>query len=160
MTIARDVLAETNPAFCCAVFAEFCLAYKNAQKEGRAPSVILSYLILPIVIAEEFALTFEGCNKDTGLSVWLNRNPQIITELSKKINSTLDITTTAIQFGSLTGALHLTSDGDLASALKKLPAIVAGSVFKATLSRARLFGTWTATMGSPRAVLEAFGVSV
>lgn len=160
MTIARDVLAETNPALCCAVFSEFCLAYKKSHKSGLAPSVALAYLILPIVISEEFAETFDGCNKETGLTVWLNRNPQIITELSKKVNSTLDISTTAIQFGNLTGALRLTSNGELESTFKKFPSNVAGGVFKATFSRARLFGTWTAAIGSPRAALEAFGVSV
>jgi hypothetical protein len=160
MTIARDVLAETNPAFCSVVFAQFCLSYQKAQDTERAPALPLIYLILPIVISEELAHTFDGCNKDTGLAVWLNRSPKVIAELSRKVNSTLDITTGAIRFGCITGTLHLTNDGDLKSTLKKIPPTVANSAIQPSLSRARLFGAWAATAGSTRAVLEAFGVSV
>lgn len=160
MTTARDVLAETNPAFYCAVFSQFCLAYQKAQKAERAPAAPLIYLVAPIAISEDLALTFEGCNIDTGLAVWLNRSPQIVTELAKKVNLTLEITTAAIRFGCITGTLRLTDGGNLESCLKKVPSSVSGKVVRPALKRARLFGAWAATMGSPRAVLEALGVSV
>lgn len=160
MMISRDVLAETNPAFCCVVFAQFCLAYQKAQKARSAPAAALMYLVVPIAISEDLAYSFEGCNIDTGLSVWLNRSPQVVAELAKKVNLTLDITTAAIRFGCVTGTLRLTYDGDLESSLEKIPVSVTGSVVRPALKRARLFGAWAATMGSPRAVLEALGVSV
>lgn len=160
MTTARDVFAETNPAFCCVVFAQFCLAYQQAQPAETPPTAALIYLVMPIAISEDLAPTFESCNRDTGLAVWLNRNPKVVTELAKKVNLTLEITTAAIRFGCVTGTLRLTGDGDLASSLKKFPAAVTGGVAGPVLKRARLFGTWAAAMGSPRAVLEALGVSV
>lgn len=160
MTTARDVFAETNPAFCCVVFAQFCLAYQQAQQVERAPAAALIYLIVPIAISEDLASTFEGCNIDTGLSVWLNRSPKVVAELARKVNLTLEITTASIRFGCVTGTLRLTDNGDLESSLKKIPACVTGSVAGAALKRARLFGAWAAAMGSPRAVLEALGVSV
>jgi hypothetical protein len=160
MNTARDIFAETNPAFCCVVFAQFCLAYQQAQTAERPPTAALIYLVLPIVISEDLAPTFECCNKDTGISVWLSRNPKVVAELAKKVNLTLEMTTAAIRFGCVTGTLRLTGDGDVASALKKFPASVTGSVAGAALKRARLFGAWAAAMGSPRAVLEALGVSV
>lgn len=160
MTTARDVFAETNPAFCCVVFAQFCLAYQQAQPAERPPTAALIYLVAPITISADLAPTFEGCNKDTGLAVWLSRNPKVVAELAKKVNLTLEITTAAVRFGCVTGTLRLTGDGDVESALKKFPASVTGSVAGAALKRARLFGAWAAAMGSPRAVLEALGVSV
>lgn len=160
MTTARDVFAETNPAFCCVVFAQFCLAYQQAQPAKQPPTAALIYLVMPIAISEDLAPTFERCNRDTGLAVWLNRNPKVVTELAKKVNLTLEITTAAIRFGCVTGTLRLTGDGDLESSLKKFPTSVTGGVAGPILKRARLFGTWAAEMGSPRAVLEALGVSV
>ena len=160
MTAARDVFAETNPAFCCVVLAQFCLAYQQARSEESPPTAALTYLVLPIAISEDLAPTFEGCNIGTGLAVWLNRSPTVVAELAKKVNLTLEITTVAIRFGCITGTLRLTGDGDVESVLKKFPASVTGGVAGAALKRARLFGAWAATIGSPRAVLEALGVSV
>lgn len=160
MTAARDVFAETNPAFCCVVLAQFCLAYQEAQPAERPPTAALLYLVLPIAISQDLAPTFEGCNKDTGLAVWLSRNPKVVAELAKKVNLTLEITTAAVRFGCFTEKLRLTSDGDVESVLRKLPVSVTGGVARAALKRARLFGAWAAGMGSPRAVLEALGVSV
>jgi hypothetical protein len=160
MMIARDVFAETNPAFCCAVFAQFCLAYQQAQPTERPPVAALIYLVVPIAISEDLAPTFEGCNIDTGFAVWLSRNPNVVTELAKKVNLTLEITTAAVRFGCVTGTLRLTDQGDVESSLKKIPTSISGGVASAALKRARLFGAWAAAMGSPRAVLEALGVSV
>jgi hypothetical protein len=160
MTTARDVFAETNPAFCSVVFAQFCLAYQHTQPAERPPTAALIYLVVPIAISEDLATTFEGCNIDTGLVVWLSRSPKVVAELAKKVNLTLEITTAAIRFGCVTGTLRLTGDGAVESSLKKLPASVTGGVAGAALKRARLFGAWAAAMGSPRAVLEALGVTV
>lgn len=160
MMTARDVFAETNPAFFCVVFAQFCRSYQQAQPVQRPPAAALIYLVVPIAISEELAHTFEGCNIDTGLAVWLHRSPRAVAELAKKVNLTLEITTAAIRFGCVTGTLRLTGDGDLESSLTKIPVSVTGGVAGAALKRARMFGAWAAAMGSPRAVLEALGVSV
>jgi hypothetical protein len=157
---ARDIFAETNPAFCSAVFAHFCSAYRQAQPAGRSPTTALIYLIVPIAVSEDLASTFEGCNKETGFTVWLSRSPEVTVDLAKKVNLTLDITTAAIRFGCIGGALRLTAVGDLESLLKNLPTVVSGGVASGALKRARLLGIWMARMGSPRSVLEALGVSV
>jgi len=157
---ARDVFAETNPAFCSAVFAQFCSAYRLAHPAGRSPVSALIYLIVPIAVSEDLALTFEKCNKETGLPVWLSRNPKVTVDLAKKVNLTLDITSAAIRLGCIGGALRLTADGNLESLLENLPAAISGGVASSALKRARLLGIWMAGMGSPRAVFEAFGVSV
>ncbi len=160
MISSRDVFAETNPAFYCAVLSQFCTAYKEQQILQRPPAIPLVYLIVPLAISEDLGVTFEGCNKDTGLPLWLNRNPKVTIDLAKKVNSTLELTTAAVRFGCFAGLLRITSIGDLESAKKKLPAAVSGGVASAALKRARLLGVWMAAMGSPRSVLEALGVSV
>ena len=160
MITTRDVFAETNPAFYCAVFSHFCSAYQQAQPTRRNPTTALMYLIVPIAISEDLAFAFEGCNKDTGLAVWLSRSPEVTVDLAKKVNLTLEITTAAIRFGCIAGKLRLTADGDVESLLKSMPAAVSVGVAARALKRARLLGIWMAAMGSPRAVMEALGVSV
>lgn len=160
MIFSRDVFAETNPAFYSAIFWQFCSAYKQEHTHQRPPAIPLIYLVVPLAISEDLGATFEGCNRDTGLPLWLNRSPQITIDLAKKVNSTLELTTAAVRFGCLTGLLHIAPTGDLDSAKKKFPTAVSTGIASKALKRARLLGIWMATMGSPRAVLEALEVSV
>lgn len=159
MIAARDVFAETNPAFCGVVLAQFSSAYQ-VTRLGLPPAAALMYLIVPLAISEDLASTFDGCNKETGFTQWMGRNPKVSVELTKKVNSTLEITTAAIRFGCIAGIFNLTPNGGVESTQKKLPAVVTNGVAGAALKRARLLGIWMAGMGSPRAVLEALGVSV
>lgn len=159
MITARDVFAETNPAFCGAVLAQFCSAYV-ATRPGLSPAAALVYLVVPLAISEDLAPTFDGCNRETGFTLWMGRNPKVSVDLAKKVNSTLEITTAAIRFGCIAGIFKLTLDGGVESTRKTLPPAVTNGVAGAALKRARLLGIWMAGMGSPRAVLEALGVSV
>jgi hypothetical protein len=158
MRPAHDIHAETNPAYCAAVLAQFCEAHNEHQ--GKTPALASIYLVLPIALSEDLANTFEKCVKSTGLLVWLDRSPGVRAELSGRVNATLAVTTEAIRFGCLTGLLRLNSDGTLASSHRKLPAVVSSGVAAITLKRARLLGAWFAEVGSARAVMEAMGVSV
>jgi len=160
MISSRDVFAETNPAFYCAVISQFCSAYKQAQSSQSPPTIALIYLVVPLAISQDMGPTFDGCNKDTGLPQWLCRNPKITLDLAKKVNATLELTTAAVRFGCLARRLQINPDGGLDASTKTLPAKVTGGVASQALKKARLLGIWMATMGSPRAVLEALGVSV
>jgi hypothetical protein len=118
------------------------------------------YLVVPLAISEDLAPTFDGCNRETGFTLWIGRNPKVSVDLAKKVNSTLEITTAAIRFGCIAGIFRLTTNGGVESTRKTLPAAVTNGVAGAALKRARLLGIWMAGMGSPRSVLEALGVSV
>ena len=159
MISARDVFAETNPAFCGAVLAQFCSAYQLTRPE-LSPPVALVYLVVPLAISEDLASTFDSCNRKTGLTLWMNRNPKVSVDLAKKVNATLEITTAAVRFGCIAGIFRLTPTGGVESTRKKLPTAVTNGVASAALKRACLLGIWMASMGSPRAVIEVLGVSV
>jgi hypothetical protein len=159
MISARDVFAETNPAFCGAVLVQFCSAYQLTRPELSPPAALV-YLVVPLAISEDLASTFDGCNRETGFTLWMNRNPKVTVDVAKKVNATLDITTAALRFGCIAGIFRLTPDGGIESTRKTLPIAVTNGVASAALKRARLLGIWMAGMGSPRAVIEALGVSV
>ena len=159
MIFARDVFAETNPAFCGAVLAQFCSAYQLTRSELPPPAALV-YLVVPLAISEDLAATFDGCKRDTGFTLWMNRNPTVTADVASKVNATLEITTAALRFGCIAGIFKLTPDGGIESTRKTLPTAVTNGVAGAALKRSRLLGFWMAGMGSPRAVIEVLGVSV
>jgi hypothetical protein len=158
MRVAFDLYAQTNPAFCAAVLAEFCEAYQ--KRIDASPSLVTAYLVLPITMSEDLAPTFDSTNARTGFSVWLHRNPQLCDGLAKRVNGTLAVTTEAIRFGCISKQLFLDTDGLLSSLNRKLPKTMSDGAIDPTFSRARLLGAWIAEAGSPRVVMEGFGVSV
>lgn len=158
MMVAHDIYAETNPAFCAAVLADFCEAHHKLGEQ--TPALVVVYAVLPIALSEDLAATFDETNKSTGLLVWLHRSPSVLTGLAKRVNATLPVTTDAIQFGCMAQLLRLNPDGSLSSMNKKLPKTSADGVLDLAFKRARLLGSWFAGTGSARAVMEALGVSV
>lgn len=158
MTAAHDIHAETNPAFCAAVLAQFCQAYHQHQQcQSSLPT---AYLVLPVALSEDLAKTFEGCIKSTGLLVWLERSPSVLSDLSKRVNATLEVTTEAIQFGCIAGLLRFEAEGEIASTNVKVPKVAIAGAVGSAFKRARLLGSWFAGAGSARAVMEAMRVSV
>jgi hypothetical protein len=158
MILAYDVFADTNPAFCAAVLACFCDAHIGFN--GLRPTLPVAYLVLPIVLSEELAASFEKSNKKTGLLVWLERSPGVLDGLSNRVNSTLQITTDAVRFGCISGILHLGDDGCLISTGIKNPSPAITSSVSNAFKRARLLGSWFASAGSARTIMEAMVVSV
>ena len=159
MELAYDIYADTNPAFCAAVLAEFCNSHSKTI--GVPPSLIVVYPVLPLAMSEDLAGTFEQTNHATGLMSWLHRSPHIREDLAKRINRTLQITTTAVRFGCHVGILRLDNEGLLSANLKcVVPTYEKTRAVSEIVSRARLLGRWMAAAGSPRVIMEGFGVTV
>ncbi|CAG9269734.1 three component ABC system middle component [Paraburkholderia caribensis] len=158
MQLAHDIYAETNPAFCAAVIAEFCAAHSKAI--DAPPSLLIAYPVLPVTMSEDLASTFEHTNHATGLMSWLHRSPKIRDDFAKRINRTLHITTTAVRFGCHVELLRLDNEGRLTANLKRVPVYEKSESVSAIVSRARLLGRWMAAAGSARVIMEGFGVTV
>jgi hypothetical protein len=158
MKFAHDVFAEINPALCAAIVAQFTEAHSQAI--GVAPAMALPYIALPLALSNDLAGSFDGTTKRTGLVVWLERNRSTLPDLPKLIDATLPVTTGAIRFGCLTGLLKISDEGLVVSMERSLPTALRTGEVGAIFKRAQLLGTWFGLAGSPRAVTEAFGVSV
>ena len=156
MIVTHDIFAETNPAFCASVLANFCDAHFSVK--GNLPSMIIAYAVLPVVLSNDLASTFLHCNKNTGLLMWLHRNPIVLTDLAKRINGTLSISTNAIRFGCIMNILKLDSDGFLSCAGYVAPKYKVDNDTISSYKRARLLGNWFAKAGSSRTIVEALGV--
>lgn len=161
MTLAHDLYAETNPAFCAYALAEFLKAYVEVDETG--PELPLAYLAMPIALSEDLAGSFDGTNKRTGLLEWLERTPQMSLGLGERVNASLDIVTSAVRYGCFTQIFTLGVDGRLRPGTKKVNAAAVGRLDTSSagaIRRAGRLGTWLATAGSTRNIFGILGLTV
>jgi len=95
--ISIDVFAETNPAFCSLIIFSFCKGYYNETKEGVPFPLVL--LLLPIILSNDMSKSFEGTNIKTGFFKWIENNPVILLDFSKKVNGSIEFLKPAIEYG-------------------------------------------------------------
>lgn len=161
MRAAHDVYAETNPAFCASVIAEFIESYASIKAEG--PEMLVLYVALPIALSGDLADSFDGTNKNTGLSEWLRRNQHVQIGLADRINLSLSLVTDAIRLGCFTRLMVMSNEGrlNLGSKNQKSGRLTAGvDENKQLLRRAGRLGYWFASSGSTRTVFSAMGLTV
>lgn len=161
MRVTHDVYAETNPAFCAAVLAEFTKAYLSARPKG--PEAPVAYLALPVALSGELARAFDGTNKNTGLLEWLERSPQVQVGLADRVNASLSIVTDAIRFGCFTRVLAIGEGARLKLGDQKLkPGAISalGDEPGQAIKRAGRLGHWFAIAGSTRSVFDMMGLTV
>lgn len=161
MTVAHDVFAETNPAFCTYVAAAFVTSYLSIKEDG--PELPIAYLALPLALSGDFESTFNHTNKNTGLLQWLERNPRVEVGLSARINGSMNIVTEAIRFACFTRVLKLSEGGRLQLGQSKLKKSATKSLSgepAQAIKHAERLGHWFAVAGSTRAVFNIMGLAV
>jgi hypothetical protein len=161
MTVAHDVYAETNPAFCTYALAEFARAYLSISPAG--PELLTAYLALPVALSGDFAVAFGGTNKNTGLLEWVERSPQLQVGLAERINSSMQMVTEALRFGCFAGTLSVAEDVRLRLGGKKLTQSAFRRLESATaraVKRAERLGYWFAMAGSTRNILDIMGLTL
>ncbi len=158
--IAHDIFAETNPAFCAYVLVAFTTTFQETWPAG--PEAPLAYLALPLVISNELAQTFEGTNRNTGLPVWLDRNPGILVDLADRVDASLGIVTEGLRFGCFSQTLRWQGAHILrgTAPIKKVTSAGSGEAVAGAIKRAERMGYWLANVGSQRAVFSMMGLTV
>lgn len=161
MTLAHDLYAETNPAFCTYTLADFLKAYLEFDETG--PELPLAYLALPIALSEDLADSFDGTNKKTGLLEWLERTPQMSVGLAERVNASLNVVTPAVRYGCFADVLVLGPDGRIRPGVKKVKATAItklDAISARAIRRAGRLGTWFAMAGSTRNIFGILGLTV
>lgn len=161
MTLAHDLYAETNPAFCTYALAEFLKAFVEIDENG--PELPLAYLALPLALSEDLAGSFEGTNKKTGLLEWLERTPQMSVGLAERLNASLDIVTPAVRYGCFAQVLVLGADGRISPGTQKVKATTIAkldAISARTIRRAARLGAWFGMAGSTRNIFGILGLTV
>lgn len=165
MTPSIDVFAETNPAFCAFTLRAFSNSFKVDC--GEDPSKLLCYLVLPIALSSDLSETFDGTNRTTGFLTWIDRNPSMLVNMERRIQTTLPITRDAIQFGCFAGILGISDEAlisasDLYKKSKKAKQINVNKSNEANsaIKRADRLGSWIANVKSIRTTYSALGLSL
>lgn len=161
MTVAHDVFAETNPAYCASALAAFTAAYVSLREAG--PELPACYLVLPVALSGELAVTFNGTNRNTGLLEWLTRSPQVQVGLAARVNASMNIVTDAIRFGCFTDLLVLGEDGRVHLGTQKVKKSALNKLHEEpvqAIRHAERLGYWFAMAGSTRTTLDMMGLAV
>lgn len=161
MTEAHDVFAETNPAFCAHALAAFTAAYMTLNDGG--PELPSCYVALPIALSGDFAVAFNGTNRNTGLLEWLTRSPQVQVGLAARINASMGIVTEAVRFGCFSHVLVLKEDGRIRLGTLKIKSSVLsklGEESARSIKHAERLGYWFAMAGSTRSTFDMIGLTV
>lgn len=104
----QEVAFLLNPAFCGRLLYTTIKAYiENAQQALPFP---LIYLVLPLVLHKS---TRERINSRTKLLVWIQRNPELLIDFSKRAHDLVLITNESLEFLFQTGNIQLTTNGAL-----------------------------------------------
>jgi hypothetical protein len=161
VTIAHDIYAETNPAFCACALAAFTSTFLTVNTNG--PEVPAAYLSLPVALSGDLGDTFLHTNKNTGLLEWLERSPQVQVGLADRLNASIDIVSEAIRFGCFTGVLKFNDRACLVLGARRVKKSSIGALSEEpgqVLRRAERLGYWFATAGSTRAVFDTMGLTL
>lgn len=161
MSVAHDIYAETNPAFCAHVLSAFTISYLSLKASG--PEMPVAYLALPIALSGDLCSAFEGTNKNTGLLEWLERQPLVQVGLADRINASLDIVTQAIRFGCFSGIIIVDRNGRLGLGAQKVKKSAVAALSESptqSIKRAERLGFWFASAGSTRTVFDMVGLTV
>lgn len=161
MTLAHDVFAETNPAYCATVLASFTAAFASLSEDG--PEMPVCYIVLPIALSGDLSATFDGTNRNTGLLEWLTRSPQVQVGLAARINASASIVTKAIRFGCFTQVLALGGDGRVRLGARNIKKSVLGKLHDEralAVKHAERLGYWFAMAGSTRTTFDMMGLTV
>lgn len=161
MTIAHDVFAETNPAFCAYALVAFTTAYVSIKDSG--PELPLCYLVLPIALSGELATAFDGTNRNTGLLEWLGRSPEVQIGLAERLNASMSLVTEAIRYGCFSHVLMLGEDGHIQVGPEKIKKNLLSKLSNDSakvVKHAERLGYWFAMAGSTRTTFDTMGLTV
>lgn len=161
MTVAYDVFAETNPAFCAGVLMSFTAAFVSLS-EG-SPELPVCYIALPVALSGDLATAFDGTNRNTGLLEWLTRSPQVQIGLAARINASANIVTEAVRFGCFTQVLTLSGDGRISPGSRKIKKSALGKLHgepALAIKHAERLGYWFSMAGSTRTIFDMMGLTV
>jgi len=155
--ISIDIFAETNPAFCSLILFNFCKGYFN--ETGCGVSFPLLILPLPIILSNDLAKSFEGTNIKTGFFRWLESNPDILIDLSIRINEINIFFKPAIEFGIFKKVFYIDNSG-LILPLDKSVKNIKNANLEYLFKSAQRLGSWLGQIDSTKTIYNHLGLQL
>lgn len=155
--VSIDIFAETNPAFCSIVLLKYCEGYFKEAKEGIPFPLLL--LPLPIILSDDLAKTFEGTNSRTGFFHWVENNPELLLNLSERIDESSEFIKPAIEFGFYKRIFILDEKGFIhpqSESIKKITKSNLDIFYK----HAERMGQWVGQIKSVKTIYNCLGIQI
>lgn len=152
-----DIFAETNPAFCSLIIFNFCKGYFKETKFGVPFPLLI--LPLPIILSNDLAKSFDGTNVKTGFFRWTENNPEILLDLTTRINESNEFLKPAIEFGVFKKIFKIDSSGLLIPAENGVNNRKKTELDKLFKTADRL-GNWIGQVNSAKTIYNHLGLQL
>ncbi|PRT29283.1 three component ABC system middle component [Bacillus wiedmannii] len=164
--IASDTYASTNPALCSLIIWHFLKGFEEVNEHGCEFPIL--FLPIPIVLSKNIRKTFQGTNSSTSLLTWLSREPQILLNIARRIETASDITRKGIMFGGanyivsfdIEGKVHSTNKGLVQKHLKEFLDMYGKDDLKEVFQISKRLGNWCGQLNSTRIILNIMGLTL
>ena len=155
--ISTDIFAETNPAFCSLVMLKYCEGYFKETNEGVPFPLML--LPLPIILSEDLTKTFEGTNRRTGFFRWVENNPELLLNLSERIEDSFEFIKPAVEFGFYKRILNLGNRGSVIPLSENINKNKKSNLDK-FYKHSGLMGHWFGQIKSVKTIYNCLGIQI
>jgi hypothetical protein len=152
-----DIFAEANPAFCSLILLNFCKGYFHETKIGVPFPLLL--LPLPIILSNDLSKSFNGTNVRTGFFRWIKNNPEILLDLTIRINESNEFLKPAIEFGVFKRIFQIDNLGFLIpieNSVKNLYKSELENLFKYS----DRLGKWIGQVNSTKTIYNHLGIQL
>lgn len=153
---AREVAYLLNPAFCGRILYTTIKTYSETTK--RAMPFPLIYLALPLALHKP---TRESINSRTQLLVWIQRNPELLIDFSKRARDLVPISNESLELLLQSKYVELTTNGelDIVKTLKSLSKTkFTDAEIKECLNKSEHIAKWFAAAGKVETIYISLGV--
>lgn len=153
---AQEVAYLLNPAFCGRILYTIIQTYSETTK--RPMPFPLVYLTLPLALHKP---TRECINSRTQLLVWIQRNPELLIDFSKRTRDLVPITNESLELLLQSKCIELTVNGelDVAKTIKSLSKTkFTDAEIKECLNKSQHIAKWFAAAGKVETIYISLGV--
>jgi len=152
-----DIFAETNPALCSLILFKFSVGYHNFSLEGVPFPLLL--LPLPIILSGDLAYSFDHTNQNTGFLRWIEKNNDVLVNLSIRIEDSFVFFRPAIEYSFSKNIFSISENGNIIPNIETVKKKLDDSIKQQMINAERL-GNWLGKVGSPRTIFNCLGLSL
>ena len=156
MANSLDIFSLTNPAFCSLVLLSFCEGYTE-EAGSEVPYVFLMFP-LPLVLSGDLQSSFDNTSIRTGFYGWVRSNPQILVNLSERIEYSNDFTKPAIAYSFSRNVLKLNSNGTITPLNENVGKYTQTKNVNVYFKNAKRLGGWLGQIKSPKTIFNHLGL--
>ncbi|MCM2978991.1 DUF6521 family protein [Priestia aryabhattai] len=158
--MATDLYAASNPALSSLILWSFINGFEQEKKGCEFPVL---FIPIPLVLSRNIREDFKKTDSTTGLLTWIARNPNILLDTGKRIESTSSITKEAIIFGVTNNILKIDTMGLIYAdntGIKKSKISKFTDERKEMILISKRLGRWCGQLESTKVIFNIMGMSL